>query len=80
MFNKFEALAAKTGARIVHQAGFDSVPSDVGTFLACKAFRAQYGTDCKEVQMFVTIKGGGVQGGTIATVLNEIENGAKVST
>merc|ERR1712070_897031 len=33
MFNRFETIAQQTGARIVPQCGFDSVPSDVGSYL-----------------------------------------------
>lgn len=80
MFNKFEAIAQQTGARIVPQCGFDSVPSDVGTFVAANSFKKQHdGAEPTEVQMYVSLRGGGVQGGTIDTVINEITNGAAVA-
>ena len=68
MYNRFERLAKDSGARIVHQAGFDSVPSDVGTYLASRAFTEQFGHDCARVDAFVSLRGGGVQGGTIDLV------------
>ena len=74
MFNLFEVAARDSGARVVHQAGFDSVPSDVGVHLAARSFREKFGRDAAKVEMFVTLRGGGVQGGTMATVLNEISN------
>jgi short subunit dehydrogenase-like uncharacterized protein len=79
MFNRFEAEAKRTGARIVHQAGFDSVPSDVGTFLAVKTFHDKYGSPPDQVRMFISIRGGGVQGGTIDTVMNELTNGSELA-
>merc|ERR1712086_5433 len=63
MFNKFEEIAQQTGARIVPQCGFDSVPSDVGTFVAANSFKKQHdGAEPTEVQMYVSLRGGGVQG------------------
>eukprot|EP00656_Telonema_subtile_P031370 TRINITY_DN3433_c0_g1_i2.p1 TRINITY_DN3433_c0_g1~~TRINITY_DN3433_c0_g1_i2.p1 ORF type:complete len:433 (-),score=123.55 TRINITY_DN3433_c0_g1_i2:213-1511(-) len=79
MFNRFETLANKTGARIVHQAGFDSVPSDIGAMLAAQTFQQKFGRAPEEIQMFVALRGGGVQGGTIDTVMNEFENGKAVA-
>lgn len=76
MFNKFEAQARESGARIVHQAGFDSVPSDTGAFLAARDFRKRFGRDCEKIEMYVSVRGGGIQGGTIDTLMNEIVNGS----
>merc|ERR1712127_728302 len=78
MFNKFESVAKSTGARIVHQAGFDSVPSDIGSLFAAQSFTERFGREPEQIQMFVSVRGGGVQGGTIDTVLEEFRNGASV--
>jgi len=78
MFNKWEHTAKKSGARIVHQAGFDSVPSDIGAMVAARTFREKYGRDADSIEMFVSIKGGGIQGGTIDTVMEELINGHKL--
>jgi len=77
MFNRFEAAAKESGARIVHQAGFDSVPSDIGAMLAARTFRERFGRDAESIEMFITLRGGGVQGGTIATVMDGIANGRR---
>jgi len=76
MYNKYEKKAKQTGARIVHHCGFDSIPSDIGTMLAAKAFREKFGKDAEKVEMVISLNGGGVQGGTVATVLDQMENGA----
>eukprot|EP00658_Telonema_sp_P-2_P082443 TRINITY_DN8718_c0_g1_i7.p1 TRINITY_DN8718_c0_g1~~TRINITY_DN8718_c0_g1_i7.p1 ORF type:complete len:372 (+),score=96.47 TRINITY_DN8718_c0_g1_i7:42-1157(+) len=79
MYNLYENQAKETGARIVPQAGFDSVPSDIGTMLAASVFRERYGKPPDEVHNFVSLRGGGVQGGTIDTVLNEIANAPAIA-
>ena len=77
MFNRFEAIAKESGARIVHQAGFDSVPSDMGAMLAARTFRERFDRDAEKIEGFFNLKGGGVQGGTIATVLDGLANSQK---
>lgn len=54
-------VAERTGARIVHSCGFDSVPSDMGMF----ALHAAAGTPFEEVTMLVTDLKGGLSGGTV---------------
>jgi short subunit dehydrogenase-like uncharacterized protein len=74
MASKHHAKAQETGARLVPGAGFDSVPSDLGTYLIVRRFQEQFGTSPTRVNMYVTGLKGGLQGGTLNTVLNEIEN------
>jgi hypothetical protein len=40
-----------------------AVPSDIGTFFAATEFRKRFNTDARRIDMFVTLRGGGVQGG-----------------
>lgn len=70
------AVAERTGARIICCAGFDSVPSDVGTFLAVNRFKADFGVELERVDAFVHDISGGVQGGTVNTVMNELSSPA----
>jgi short subunit dehydrogenase-like uncharacterized protein len=77
MFNRFDKIAKETGARIVHQAGFDSVPSDIGVYLTAQTFRERFGRDVEKIDMAVKLRGGGIQGGTIDTVMNELVNGSE---
>jgi short subunit dehydrogenase-like uncharacterized protein len=70
MLDRYETTASKTGARIVHCCGFDSVPSDLGVhFLQKRAFE-RLGRYCSHVKMRVKAMRGGVSGGTIASILN----------
>lgn len=78
MESEHHALAKETGARIVPGSGFDSIPSDVGTYLVVKKFKERYGVAPSRVDNFVLGMKGGFQGGTINTVLNEIKNPLKM--
>jgi hypothetical protein len=40
-----------------------AVPSDIGTLVAATEFRKRFNADASRVDMFVTLRGGGVQGG-----------------
>lgn len=66
-------LARKTGARIVHACGFDSIPSDLGVLLANEAMRARTGAPCDEATLAVVGMRGGVSGGTVASMLGLAE-------
>jgi short subunit dehydrogenase-like uncharacterized protein len=70
MLDRYETTASKTGARIVHCCGFDSVPSDLGVhFLQKRAFE-RLGRYCSHVKMRVKAIRGGVSGGTVASIIN----------
>jgi short subunit dehydrogenase-like uncharacterized protein len=62
--------ARETGARIVNACGFDSIPSDLGTFFLQEEMKARNGTRCAEVKYFVAKMKGGISGGTLATMFN----------
>lgn len=42
MIDRFDAKAKEKGIRIVHMAGFDSIPSDLTTFLAADEMKKQH--------------------------------------
>jgi short subunit dehydrogenase-like uncharacterized protein len=70
MLDRYETTAQKTGARIVHCCGFDSVPSDLGVhFLQQRAFE-RLGRYCSHIKMRVKAIRGGLSGGTIASIVN----------
>ena len=77
MIAKYQAQARKTGARIVHSCGFDSVPSDMGVWFLQQAAVKQFGEPCQHISMGVKAIQGGASGGTIASMLNAIESAAK---
>jgi short subunit dehydrogenase-like uncharacterized protein len=60
--------ARETGARIVHSVGFDSIPSDLGTYLL---FREQ--GRLQETTLVVKALKGGLSGGTFASMKGQID-------
>ena len=73
MIHAYEAAARKSGARIVHCCGFDSIPSDLGVHFLQSAARERYGEPCAEVRMRVKAMRGGFSGGTVASLLNVVK-------
>lgn len=73
MIDECEDVARTSGARLVHCCGFDSIPSDLGCLLMNRAMAAAEGGPCEEIKFRVRAMRGGISGGTIASVLNLIE-------
>jgi short subunit dehydrogenase-like uncharacterized protein len=67
MIDAHQARAEATGARIVHTCGFDSIPSDLGTWFTQQRAIERFGEPCTEVRMSVAGARGGVSGGTAAS-------------
>lgn len=73
MVQRYEATARKSGARVVHCCGFDSIPSDLGVhFLQHQAMK-QLGAPCTRVKMRVKAMRGGFSGGTVASLMNVVK-------
>jgi short subunit dehydrogenase-like uncharacterized protein len=68
--------AAASGARIVHAAGFDSIPSDLGVWFTQQRAIESLGQPCTRIEMRVESMKGGASGGTIASMLNLLEEAA----
>ncbi len=66
--DRADATAKASGARIVHTCGFDSIPSDLGVL----ALHEALGTLLRATYVVVKMKGG-VSGGTIASMLNMLD-------
>jgi short subunit dehydrogenase-like uncharacterized protein len=64
--------AVGSQARIVHSCGFDSTPSDLGVLLAHEGVRADGAGELTDTTLVVTALRGGVSGGTIASVLDQL--------
>ena len=62
--------AERSGARIVHTCGFDSIPSDLGVFFTQREAEARFGEPCTRIRMVVKAMKGGASGGTIASLIN----------
>ena len=65
--------AQQSGARIVHCCGFDSIPMDMGVFFLQQAARKLHGDYCRSIALFVKATKGTASGGTIASMMNIIE-------
>jgi short subunit dehydrogenase-like uncharacterized protein len=68
--DRFSGVAAESGARIVHTCGFDSIPSDLGMLLL---HRAAGDDPLEEATLVVKAARGGVSGGTLASMIGQIE-------
>jgi len=73
MIDLHEAAAKKSGARIVHACGFDSIPSDMGVYYLQQEAMRRFGKPCSSVKMRVRAMRGSASGGTIASMMNAVE-------
>ncbi len=76
MIQLYEERARSTGARIVHCCGFDSVPSDMGVWHLQKEAIERFGQPCHHVKMRVKAARGGLSGGTVASLMNVVQEAA----
>ncbi len=74
MVDQYSDEARKTGARIVHSCGFDSVPFDLGVYYVQKLAKEKFGAPATEVKGRVLAMRGGASGGTVASLLTTLEN------
>ena len=77
MIKKYETTAQASGARIVHCCGFDSIPSDLGVLHLQTEANATLGTYCSRIKMRVRRMKGEFSGGTVASLLNVVEEASK---
>lgn len=73
MIERYHDLAMARGARIVHCCGFDSIPSDLGTFALQREVVARYGAPATRVRFTMKKARGGFSGGTVASLVNVVE-------
>jgi short subunit dehydrogenase-like uncharacterized protein len=77
---RFDAVAKKSGARIVHTCGFDSIPSDMGVlFLSQTLHKKGLSGHLLDTVLAVERARGGFSGGTVASLLNVLDE-AKASS
>ena len=69
----YQDKARKSGARIVHTCGFDSIPSDMGTWFVQQAMLEQHGVAANKVSCRIGRSKGAASGGTIASLLHVLE-------
>lgn len=73
MIDAHGEAAAASGARIVHSCGFDSLPSDLGVWFTQREARKLHGEHCTRIAMRVKAMKGGPSGGTLASMMNVID-------
>ncbi len=73
MIHKYEKTAQASGARIVHNCGFDSIPSDLGVHYLQQQAQERFGQHCTTVKMRVRSMRGSFSGGTVASLLNVLK-------
>jgi len=73
--DELHSEAKKAGVKLVSFCGFDSIPSDLGTFHLVNQMREAFGKDLNVdvVECHTQVKGG-VSGGTIASMANLFES------
>jgi short subunit dehydrogenase-like uncharacterized protein len=70
---KHSERAAKTGARIVHSCGFDSIPSDLGVQLVYEKAKEDGAGELEDTTLVVTAIRGAASGGTVASLKGQVD-------
>ncbi len=73
MIDEHHDAATESGARIVNCCGFDSIPMDIGVHFIQQEANRRHGSYCSSIAMLVKAAKGGPSGGTIASMLNIIQ-------
>lgn len=76
MIDRHHEAAKADGTRIVHCCGYDSIPSDIGTWMLHER-AVELGGRLKEAHYFAGETKGGFSGGTAASMLNALEEAQK---
>lgn len=69
MIDAHHERALASGARLVHFCGFDSIPSDLGTWALQQEMIARTGAPARSVTAYVSELRGSLSGGTAASIL-----------
>jgi short subunit dehydrogenase-like uncharacterized protein len=75
LIDRFHDRAAAAGTRVIPFCGFDSVPSDLGSYLLVRHLQHAFGVETQAVKAYFQMYGG-FNGGTVATDINARESGA----
>jgi short subunit dehydrogenase-like uncharacterized protein len=76
MIDAHHDTAVASGARIVFTCGFDCIPSDIGAFFLQQEMQKRHGVPCSKIQFRVVGFSGAASGGTIASMMNMMEEAA----
>ena len=75
--DQYQQVAGDSGARIVHTCGFDSIPSDLGTLFVQQGMQREFNEYADCVKSRVGKFSGSASGGTIASMLQMMEEAGK---
>ena len=75
VFERVSDAAEESGARLIHCCGFDSIPSDLGVYVAQKTMMKKHGLYARSVSGRMGQSKGAVSGGTVASMLLAMEQG-----
>jgi len=78
-YDRYHDACKASGALVLHGCGFDSVPSDIGAFLAAGAMRERHDCGCSLIKMYYGKSSGGFSGGTLATIIALISMAQRAS-
>ena len=74
LIDRYHERAAADGTRIIPCCGFDSVPSDLGSYLMARHCREKLGAPCRQVAAYFQMRGG-LNGGTLASAFAMYDSG-----
>ena len=74
LIDRYHTQAAADGTRIIPCCGFDSVPSDLGTYLVVRRLQRELNLSCQSVTAYFQMAGG-FNGGTLASGFNLYDSG-----
>ena len=74
LIDRYHTQAAADGTRIIPCCGFDSVPSDLGTYLVVRHLQRELNQSCQSVTAYFQMAGG-FNGGTLASGFNLYDSG-----
>ena len=77
VYERVSSLAEESGARLIHCCGFDSIPSDLGVFVAQRAMMKKHGLYATHVSGRMGASDGAVSGGTAASMMLAAEQAIK---
>lgn len=69
LIDRYHHQAEVDGTRIIPCCGFDSIPSDLGTYLVVRYLQQALGASCQQVKAYFQMAGG-FNGGTLASAFN----------
>ncbi len=77
MIDAHHDAARDSGARIVFTCGFDCIPADLGVHFVQREMKARHGVSASRVKMRVKDFKGGASGGTIASMINMLDEASE---